>query len=166
MKPERWGSLLVQEKYREEMPVTKTSISYNNNNNNNNNKEKGIKLYNNQNQSTLWNQQVRTDRTIPNNKTDIIIRDNKQGPCMLIDAAIPGDRNVTKKEAEKILNYADLITEIQRMCSVKAKVIPVITGATGTISKSLRLYLGNIRGKQAIKKLQKQTAHILQKVLM
>jgi len=44
--PERWGSLLVQEKYREEMPVTETSISYssssssssNNNNNNNNNK--------------------------------------------------------------------------------------------------------------------------------
>jgi len=38
LKPERWGSLLVQEKYREEMSVTETSISYNNNNNNNNNK--------------------------------------------------------------------------------------------------------------------------------
>jgi len=37
LKPERWGSLLVQEKYQEEMPVTETSISYNNNNNNNNN---------------------------------------------------------------------------------------------------------------------------------
>ena len=37
LKRERWGSLLVQEKYREEMPVTETSISYNNNNNNNNN---------------------------------------------------------------------------------------------------------------------------------
>jgi hypothetical protein len=31
LKRERWGSLLVQEKYREEMPVTGTSISYNNN---------------------------------------------------------------------------------------------------------------------------------------
>jgi hypothetical protein len=37
LKPERWGSLLVQEKYREEIPVTETSILYNNNNNNNNN---------------------------------------------------------------------------------------------------------------------------------
>ena len=27
----------------------------------------------------LWNQQVRTDRTIPNNKPEVIIRDNKQG---------------------------------------------------------------------------------------
>jgi len=34
----------------------------------------------------LWNQQVRTDRTIPNNKPDIIIRGNKQGTCTLIIA--------------------------------------------------------------------------------
>ena len=26
----------------------------------------------------LWNQQVRTDRTVPNNKPDVIIRDNKK----------------------------------------------------------------------------------------
>ena len=32
---------------------------------------------------------------------------------MLIDVAIPGDRNVIKKEAEKILKYKDLTTEIQ-----------------------------------------------------
>jgi len=39
----------------------------------------------------------------------------KKGTCMLINAAIPGDRNVIKKEAEKILKYKDLITEIQYM---------------------------------------------------
>ena len=36
----------------------------------------------------LWNQQVQTDRTVPNNKPDIIIRDNEKGTCMLIDGAI------------------------------------------------------------------------------
>ena len=66
----------------------------------------------------LWNQQVETDRKIPNNKPDIIIRDNKQGTCMLIDVPIFGDRNVIKKEAEKILQYKDLIIEIQRMWNV------------------------------------------------
>ena len=53
----------------------------------------------------LWNQQVQTDRTIPNNKPDIIIPDNEKRTCMLIDVAIPGHRNMIKKEAEKILKY-------------------------------------------------------------
>ena len=56
----------------------------------------------------MWNQQVQTDRTVPSNKPDIIIRDNLNGTCMLIDVAITGDRNVIKKEAEKILTYKDL----------------------------------------------------------
>ena len=88
---------------------------------------------------------------------------------MLIDAAISGDRNVIKKEAEKILKHKDLTTEIQRMWNVKTKVIPVITGATGTISKSLRKYVSNIPGKHGVKELQKTailgTAHMLRKVL-
>ena len=44
---------------------------------------------------------------------------------MTIDVVIPGDRNVIKKEAEKILKHKYLITEIQRMWSVKAEVTPV-----------------------------------------
>jgi len=63
---------------------------------------------------------------------------------MSIDVAISGDRNVIKKEAEKILKYKDLIIEIQCMWNVKTKVIPVITGATGTFSKSFRKYVSNI----------------------
>jgi len=94
----------------------------------------------------LWNQQVQSDRTIPSNKPNITIRDNEKGTCMLIDVAIAGDRNVIKKEAEKILKYKDLTIEPQRMWNVKTKVIPVIIGATGTISKSFRKYVSNIPG--------------------
>jgi hypothetical protein len=39
----------------------------------------------------LWNQQVQTHRTIPNNKLDIIICDNKKGTYMLINVAILED---------------------------------------------------------------------------
>jgi hypothetical protein len=46
---------------------------------------------------------------------------------MLIDVAVPGDRNVIQKEAEKILKYEDLTIEIQRMWNIKTRVIPVIT---------------------------------------
>jgi hypothetical protein len=62
---------------------------------------------------------------------------------MLIDVAIPGDRNVDKKEAEKVLKYKNITIEIQRMWNVKTKVIPVIIGATGTISKLFRKYVKN-----------------------
>jgi len=39
---------------------------------------------------------------------------------------------------------------------MKAKLIPVIIGATGTISISLRQYLSNIPGKHENKELQEQ----------
>ena len=75
-----------------------------------------------------------------------------------------------KKEAEKILKYKDLTIEIQRMWNVKTKVIPVIIGATGTISETFRKYVSNIPGNHEVKKLQKTailgTAHILRKVIM
>ena len=75
-----------------------------------------------------------------------------------------------KKEAEKILKYKDLTTEIQRVWNVKTEVIPVIIGTTGTISKSFKKHVSNIPGKHEIKELQKTailgTAHILRKVLM
>jgi hypothetical protein len=113
---------------------------------------------------------VQTDRTIPNTKPDIIIWDNEKGTCMLIDVATPGDRNVIKKETEKILKYKDLIIEIQRMWNVKTKVTPVIIGATGTISKFFRKYLSSIPGKHEVKELRKTailgTAHVLREVLM
>ena len=89
---------------------------------------------------------------------------------MLIDVAVSGDRNVIKREAEMILKYKDLTIEIQRMWNVKTKMIPVIIGATGTISKSFRKYVSNTPGKHEVKELQKTailgTAHILRKVLM
>jgi hypothetical protein len=110
---------------------------------------------------------MQTDRTIPNNKPDIIICDNEKRTCMFIDVTISGDRNVIKKEAEKILKYKDLTTEIQRMWNVKTNVIPVIIGATGTISKSFRKYLSNVPGIHEVKELQKTAIlDILWKVLM
>jgi hypothetical protein len=89
---------------------------------------------------------------------------------MLIDVAVPGDRNVIQKEAEKILKYKDLTIEIQRMWNVKTRVIPVIIGATGTISKSFRKYVSTIPENHEFKELQKTailgTEHVLQKVLL
>ena len=52
---------------------------------------------------------------------------------------------------------------------VKTRVIPVIIGATGTISKSFRKHVSDIPGNHDVKELQKTailgTAHILRKVV-
>jgi hypothetical protein len=76
---------------------------------------------------------------------------------------------VIKKETKKILKYKDLTIEIQCTWNVKTKLIPVIIGATGTISKSFRKHVSNVPGNHEVKELQKTailgTAHILQKVL-
>jgi hypothetical protein len=54
------------------------------------------------------------------------------------------------------------------MCNGKTKVVPVIIGATGTISKSFRKYLNNTTAKH--EKLEETamlgTAHILWKIQM
>jgi hypothetical protein len=56
------------------------------------------------------------------------------------------------------------------MWNVKTRVIPVIIGATGSISKSFGKYVSTIPGNHQVKKLKKTAilgaANILQKVLM
>jgi hypothetical protein len=55
------------------------------------------------------------------------------------------------------------------MWNVKARVIPVIIGATGTVSKSFRKYVSDIPGNREVKELQKTAilgaAHRLREVL-
>ena len=81
---------------------------------------------------------------------------------MLIDVAIPGDRNVIKKEADKILKYQDLIIEIQCLWNMIAKVIPVIMGDWKHFKISQTIPEQHTR-KHEIKELQKTailgTAH-------
>ena len=60
------------------------------------------------------------------------------------------------------------IQEIQRMWNLKCTIIPVIIGATGIVTRSLRKNLEDIPGKHSIGSLQKTaiigTSHITRKV--
>jgi len=103
------------------------------------------------------------------NSPDIIIKNKKEKTCTLIDVAISADRYVVQKEAEKKLKYKRLCTEIQRMWNLKCTIIPIITGATGIVTRSLRKNLEAVPGKHSIDSLQKTailgTSHIIRKVL-
>jgi hypothetical protein len=100
--------------------------------------------------TVLWNQAVHTDREVTANRPDIIIKNKKQKKCTLIDVAIPADRNVVQKEAEKRLKHKILCIEIQRMWNLKCTIIPVIIGATGIVTRSLRKNLKVIPGKHCL----------------
>ena len=82
---------------------------------------------------------------------------------------MPADRIVVQKEAEKELKYKSFCIEIQRMWNLKCTIIPVIIGATGVVTRSLRKNLEAVPGKHSIDSLQKTailgTSHIIQKVL-
>jgi hypothetical protein len=60
----------------------------------------------------LWNQAVHTDREVTANRPDIIIKNKKEKMCILIDVAIPADRNVMPKETKKKLKYQSLCIEM------------------------------------------------------
>jgi hypothetical protein len=103
------------------------------------------------------------------NRPDIIIKNKKEETYTPIDVAIPADRNVVQKEAEKKLKYNSLGTETQRMWNLKCTIIPVIIGATGMLTKSFRKNLEAILAKRSTDSLQQTavlgTAHIIRKVL-
>ena len=62
--------------------------------------------------------------------------------------AIPADRNVLQKAAGKKLKYKSLGIEIQRMWNLKCTIMPVIIGASGIVTRSLRENLEDIPGKK------------------
>ena len=90
------------------------------------------------------------------NRPDIIIKNRKDKTCILIDVAIPADRNIIQKEAKNKLN-------------VKCMIIPVVIGATGIVTKALKKNLEAIPGKHSIHSQHKTailgTSHIIRKVL-
>ena len=77
--------------------------------------------------------------------------------------AIPADRNVLQKEAEKKLKYKSL-----GMWNLQCTIIPVAIGATGLVTRSLGKNLEAIPGKKWIVSLQETaifgTSHIIRKV--
>jgi hypothetical protein len=103
------------------------------------------------------------------NRSGIIIKNKKEKTCALIDVAIPADRDIVQKEAEKKLKYKSLCIETQRMWNLNFAIIPVKIRATGIGKRSLKKNLEAVSGKHSIDLLQKTavlgTSHIIRKVL-
>ena len=97
--------------------------------------------------TVLWKQAVNTETEVTANRPDIIIKNTKEKTCTLIEVAIPAGRNVVQKEAEKKLKYKSLCIEIQRKWNLKCTIVPVIIGAAGIVTRSLRKNFGSCTRK-------------------
>ena len=71
-------------------------------------------VYEQEDVTVLWNQAVHTNREVTKNGPDIIIKKKRrEKTCILIDVAVPADRNAVQKETENKLKYERLCIEIQ-----------------------------------------------------
>jgi hypothetical protein len=118
----------------------------------------------------LWDFPIQTDRTILANRPDIVVKDQENKVCHMIDVTVPIDKNICKKKVEKLSKYKDLEIEIHRMWGLKTIITPVVIGALGTIQKGTSQLMAQLPCKNLrIEEIQKicllGTAHILRKVL-
>ena len=115
----------------------------------------------------LWDFTINTDRTIKANRPDITVRTKKE--TILIDMAVPSDKNIASKVFEKKSKYTDLVIEINKMWHTTTKIVPVVIGALGMIRKGTNDYISQIPGNVELSELQKitlnSTAHTLRRAL-
>ena len=64
----------------------------------------------------LYDMPIHTDREISANRPDVLIKNNRDKKCALIDVAMPSDKNTSKKISKKLSKYKDLEIEISREC--------------------------------------------------
>ena len=117
----------------------------------------------------LWDMPIHTDRTIPANRPDIVLKNKKGKTCLLIDTTIPLDTNTSVKTTEKLTKCKELEIKVERMWGLNTTTVLVVMGALSTIKKDMENYTNKIPGNINIHELQKitllSTAHLLRQVL-
>ena len=113
---------------------------------------------------------IQCDHHIECRKPDIVVVEKEEKKCLIVDIAIPDDKNVGVKEEEKVQKYDELKWEIKELWSMKrVDVVPIVIGALGTVSKKLEKWIYSLGIKLNIEHLQKTsilgTARILRKNL-
>ena len=99
----------------------------------------------------------------------MVVVDEKERSCKIIDCAAPGDSRIEEKEKDKMEKYQDLGRELQKIWNVKVKIIPLVVGSLGAIPKEFGNRLKQIgiiaRTAQVQKTVLLGTVGILRNVL-
>ena len=89
----------------------------------------------------MWDFTIQTDREIHHRRPDVVIQKKRVKETIIVDIAVPGDSNIMQKESEKYEKYQDLAREIKRIWKTGTKVVPVVVGVLGSVSKKLAGHL-------------------------
>ena len=107
----------------------------------------------------LWDFDIQTDHLIPARRPDLIIinekkkkKKKKKRTCIIVDFAVPADHRIKQKESEKKDKYLDLARELKKLWNRQVKIIPIVIGAFGTVTKGLLKGLENLENCQNTKK--------------
>ena len=117
----------------------------------------------------MWDFSILTDHVIEARRPDLVVVDEKERSCKIINFAVPGDSRIEEKEKDKIEKYQELGKELQKIWDVKVKIIPLVIGSLGAIPKQFGNRLKQIGITVGTAQVQKTvllgTARILKKVL-
>ena len=93
----------------------------------------GVEIY--------WNQTIWVHTSVEHNRPDVVVVDHNEKKWYCIDFSVPMDKNVVKKEDEKLARYEILTQRIRSLHTVRSEVIPIVIGALGTVPNRLPGYL-------------------------
>ena len=116
-----------------------------------------------------WDRSVMTTKQLDHNRPDVVVIDRAARKWFIVDFSVPWDKNVVVKEDEKIARYSPLALEVRRVHGVATRVVPIVVGALGVVSKRLAGFLKDLDVPDVLGGLQTSalvgTANILRKVL-
>jgi hypothetical protein len=117
-----------------------------------------------------WNADIRTDRTIKNNRPDIVLIDKNKRHTTLIDVTIPLNHNVQKAHSTKINKYTELAAEVKALWKMQSvDICPIVITTTGITPCEVLHQLKKLNMEKPLPKIQKSvildTCHIVRRFL-
>ena len=93
-----------------------------------------------------WDMNIYTYKVLKHNRPDITLVHKDTQKWILLDVAVPAeaDQNITRTEEEKVEKDQELAFEIRIHGASKVTIIPIVTGALGSISKGAKTWFGKL----------------------
>jgi len=68
--------------------------------------------------------QIQTDKQVMANQSDIVVVNKLQKKAVVMDVAIPSDRNIEEEKHKKLEKYQGQNEEVEKMWELKTAVVP------------------------------------------